>query len=352
MNWRIIGALVAKDLSLFFRNRFFAIVTVLGLVIYLLLYFLVLPQSVDESLDIGLYTPVGFPMFEQIQEEALEIQMVESEELLKEGVTEGQYVAGIALPADIMESFMSGQKPKISVYFASDVPEEIKDAVEVLIRELAYQQTGQALAIEISEEILGPDMMGMQIPPRDRMRPMLAVLLIIFETFGLANLISEEVERGTIHALLVTPVSVNELFIAKGITGISLAFGQGIIFMTIAGGMNQQPLIILVALLLGAVLVTGIGFIIASLGKDFMSVLAWGMVALIPLFIPSFGVMFPGAVTGWVKAIPSYYLIDTVHQVANFGVGWGDIWLNLLILLGFDIALVWIGIIALGRRAR
>ena len=51
-------------------------------------------------------------------------------------------MAGIALPADIMESLMSGQKPKISVYFASDVPEEIKDAVKVVIRELAHQQTG------------------------------------------------------------------------------------------------------------------------------------------------------------------------------------------------------------------
>ncbi len=351
MNWRIIGALVAKDFSLFFRNRFFALITVLGLVAYLVIYF-IMPSSVNESLEIGLYAPVMLPAFEQMQGEGLEVEVVESEELLKEGVTEGQYVAGIALPADIMEGFMSGQEPIISVYFASDVPEEIKDAVVVLIRELAYQQTGQALAVEVSEEILGTDMAGMQIPPRDRMRPLFAILIIMTETFGLANLISEEVERRTIQALLVTPVSVKDLFTAKGITGVILAFGQGIIFMTIAGGMNQQPLIILVALLLGAVLVTGIGFIIASLAKDFMSVLAWGMVALIPLFIPSFGVIFPGAVTGWVKLIPSYYLIDTVHRVANFGAGWGDIWLNLLILIGFDIALVWIGIMALRRKSR
>ena len=351
MNLRIISALVAKDLSLFFRNRFFALITVLGLVLYMVIYF-IMPKSVNENLEIGLYAPVMLPVFEQMEGEGLEIEGVVSEELLKEGVTEGQYVAGIALPADIMEGFISGQKPKISVYFASDVPEEIKDAVGVLIRELAYQQTGQALAVEVSQEILGTDMAGMQIPPRDRMRPLFAILIIMTETFGLANLISEEVERRTIQALLVTPVSIKELFTAKGITGVSLAFGQGIIFMTIVGGMNQQPLIILVALLLGAVLVTGIGFIIASLAKDFMSVLAWGMVALIPLFIPSFGVMFPGAVTGWVKVIPSYYLIDTVHRVANFGAGWGDVWLNLLILIGFDIALVCIGIMALGRKSR
>ena len=351
MNWRIIGALVSKDFSLFFRNRFFAVITVLGVVFYLLIYF-VMPRSVDENLEIGLYAPVLLPAFEQMEGEGLEIERVESEELLKDGVTEGQYVAGIALPIDIIESLMSRQKPKVSVYFASDVPTEIKDAVEVLIRELAYQQTGQALTIEIREEVLGPDMLGMQIPQRDRMRPLFAVLLIMTETFGLANLISEEVERRTINALLVTPVSVKGLFIAKGITGVSLAFIQSALFIAIVGGMSRQPLIILTALLLGAVLVTGISFIIASLSKGFMSVLAWGIVILITMFIPAFGVMFPGAVTGWVKVIPSYYLVDTVHRVANFGSGWGDVWLNLLILLGCDLALVWIGIIALRRKTR
>ncbi|MBA7700425.1 hypothetical protein ES703_109139 [subsurface metagenome] len=317
----------------------------------MVIYF-IMPKTVNESLEIGLYAPVVLPAFEQMQGEGLEIERVESEKLLKEGVTEGQYVAGIALPADIIEDFMSGQKPKISVYFAPDVPEEIKDAVEVLIRELAYQQTGQALTIEIREEILGPDLAGMQIPPRDRMRPLFAVLLIMMETFGMANLISEEVERRTINALLVTPVTVKELFTAKGITGVSLAFVQAALFMAIIGGMSRQPLIILVALLLGAVLVTGVGFIIAALGKGFMSVLAWGMVILIILFIPAFGVMFPGAVTGWIKVIPSYYLVDTVHRVSNFGAGWGDVWYNLLVLLGSDLALVWIGIMALRRRFR
>jgi len=349
MNRRIIGALIAKDLSLFFRNRFFAIITVLGLVFYIVIY-LVMPKSVDESLEIGLYAPVALPAFEQIQEEGLKIKAVATEAALKEAVVDGEYVAGIVLPADILEAIMSGQKPKITVYFAADVPEEIRDAVGIVIRELTYQQTGQELNIEVSKEILGPDMLGMQVPPRDRLRPLMAVALLIFETLGLANLINEEVERRTVQALLVTPMSIKDLFVAKGIAGIILAFVQAILFMAIVGGMNQQPVIVFVALLLGAVLVTGVGFIIAALGKDFMSVVSWGIVFFIILFIPAFGVMLPGAFTGWIEVIPSFYLVDTVHRAANFGSGWGDTWRNLLILLGFDVALVWIGIMALRRK--
>jgi len=349
MNWSIIWALISKDFSLYFRNRFFTVVTVIGIIAYLAIYF-VMPKSVDENLEIGLYAPVIPPGFEQL-EEGLEIQVVESEAELKEAVISGRFVAGIKLPVDILDKFISGEKPRISVYFASDVPEEMKGAIELVIGELAYRQTGQALAITMTEEILGPDMIGMPIPPRDRMRPLFAILLILTETFGMANLIREEIERRTMQALLVTPMTVKELFTAKGIVGISLAFGQAILFMGIVGGLGRQPLIILVTLLLGAVLVTGIAFLIASLAKDMMSVMAWGVVTLIPLIIPSAGVMFPGAITGWVKIIPSYYLVDTVHLAANFGAGWSDVWTNLLILMGFNVAIIWIGIIALRRKS-
>jgi len=349
MNLRIIGTLISKDFSIFFRNRFFAVVTVLGLVAYAALYFL-MPSSVDETLDIGVYAPLMPPAFEQMQGEGLAIAAVESEEALKTAVTDGKYVAGVALPADLLDKLALGQRPRVTVYFASDTPEEVRDVVEVLIRESLYPLTGQRLAIEVSAEVLGRDMMGVQIPPRDRMRPLFAVLLLLTETFGLASLISEEVERRTIQALLVTPVAVKDLFAAKGIMGISLAFGQAALLMAIVGGMSGQPLIILTALLLGAVLVTGTGFLMAALGKDLMSVMAWGVVVMVLLSVPAVTVMFPGTVSGWIKVIPSYYLVDTVHQASNFGAGWGVVWRNLLMLLGFNVVIVWAGIMALRRR--
>jgi len=349
MNWGIIKALVYKDFFLFFRNRFIGIVTVLAVVFYILFYFW-MPKTVDESLEIGLYTPVDLPAFRQVEAEGLVLTAVDSEETLKESVTNGDYVAGIALPADALEAMAAGRMPDITLYVASDVPEEVKDSVTAIIKELAYRQAGQPLLVEINEEVLGTDMAGMQIPPRDRLRPMLAVFLIMFETFGLANLIAEELERGTARALLVTPMSPRDLFIGKGIFGVGLAFSEAVLFMGIVGGLNNQPLIILLALLLGSMMATAIGFFIGSMAKDFMSVLAWGMIILIILSVPAFGVMFPGAVTGWVEYIPSYYLVDMVHRVASFGADWGDVWLNITILLVFSIVVFWIGILGIRRK--
>ena len=351
MNWRIIGILIKKDLSLFFRKKFIVSLTFLGIIMYLIIYF-VMPSSVNENLEIGLYAPMIPPAFTQIQEEGLEIEGVESEAALKEAVIDGKYVAGVSLPADMVEKFMSGQKPDIKLYFTPDVPQETRDAVAVIIRELAYLQTGQVLSIKITEEVLGPDMTGKPIPARDRLRPLLAIFLIMMEMMGLANLLSEEVERRTIHALLVTPMTIKDLFTAKGITGIGLVAGQAVLFMALVGGMSEQPLIILITLLLGAVLVTGIAFLIASVSKEFMSVLGWSFLTIIISVIPTFSVMFPGVTTDWAKVIPSHYLIDTIHRAANFGSGWSDVWVNLLILLGFCLAITWLGITTLRRKFR
>ena len=349
MNWRIISTLASKDLSLFFRNKMIAALTAVALVFYLVIYF-VMPSSVDEDLKIGLHAPVMPPIFAMVQEEGLEITPVESEAALKEGVIDGTFIAGISLPEDVIEKINSGQKPNISLYFTPDAPQEIRESMEALIRELAYIQTGQILTVDISTEILGPDLLGAQIPPRDRIRPLLAIFIIVMEILGLANLITEEVERRTAQALLVTPMTVVDFFTGKGIAGIGLAFFQALIFMTIVGGMNVQPLIIVVTLFLGAALATGISFLIASRAKDFMSVLAWSVPAFVILLVPGFSVMFPGAVTGWVKAIPTFYLVNTIHRASNYGSGWGDIWVNLLITLGFTLVVTWAGILTLRRR--
>lgn len=351
MSVRIVTALVAKDISLFFRNKFFGLITGLGIVAYIVIYF-VMPSSVNETLQIGLYAEVVPPAFEQVAEEGIVFETFESEDALIEAVTEGQYAAGVALPPDILDLLASGQKPQITIYSAADTPEEVTDAVEVIIRELAYLQAGQPLAVDISVEVLGPDMLGQQIPIRDRMRPLLAVFLVMFEMIGLASLITDEVQQGTGRALLVTPMRVRDLFAAKGVVGVSLAFVPAALFMAVVGGMSSQPLIILTALLLGSVLVTGFAFLIASLSRDMMSALGWGMLILIIFIIPAFGILFPSTVSAWAKVIPSYYLADTVHQASAFSAGWGDVWLNLLILVGFDVAVIWAGIIALRRKFR
>ena len=105
--------------------------------------------------------------------------------------------------------------------------------------------------------------------------------------------------------------------------------------MGFTGGFSQEPLLIALTLLLGSALVTGVGFLMGSASKDLMSVMSWGILAIILLAIPSFSMLIPGFANEWIRILPSYYLVDTIYRIHNFGAGWGDVTSNLLILLAF-----------------
>jgi ABC-2 type transport system permease protein len=352
MNGRAIRALLKKDLALFRSDRFYFLITVIGLIFYIGVYFL-LPRTVNEDLKLAVYAPVLPPAFGQLTGQAgTEIRLFDSVDGLKQAVQDGDYQAGIVLPADIMTTWAAGGIPRVTVYYVASSSPEVSLAITTLVKELAYAQTGQKLNFQTTEKVLGPDLMGSQIALRDRMRPLLAVFILLVEILSLASLISVEIDQGTAQAILVTPLRPRDLFLAKGILGVGLALGQSVLFMLLVGGFNHQPLLIFTTLLLGSVMVVGLGFLLASLARDVTVVTGWGILVLIILAIPGFGAAIPGLLSSWTKIIPSYYLTDAVSRVANYGEGWAQVGFDLAILAAFTTAVVALGLLALRRRYR
>ena len=81
-----------------------------------------------------------------------------------------------------------------------------------------------------------------------------------------------------------------------------------------------------------------------------MSVMAWGMLAILLLGLPAFTILVPGLASNWIKLIPSYYLVDTVYRVINFGAGWGDVAGNLVWLVFYAAAFMALGVVVLKRK--
>jgi hypothetical protein len=263
-----------------------------------------------------------------------------------------EYPAAIVLPEDLLSKLAKGEKPVVIVYFAASAPEEMKGAITALVNQLAYLATGQESPLAMQTEILGPDLLGAQIPWRDRLIPMLAILILGVEILSLASLISTEVEQNTVRALLVTPLKLRHLFTAKAILGIGLAFIQVLLFMAIVGGLSHEPLTMILTLFLGSILVTGLGFLVASLSRDMMGVTTWGMIVTIIFFIPALGGMIPGMLSGWAKVLPSYHLTDAISRLSNYGASFSDISGHFLIMLGWSTAFTVMGVMTLGRRYR
>jgi ABC-2 type transport system permease protein len=350
MNARMLWALVSKDIVLYFKNRFFAFITVLGLVFYVAVFYL-LPQSVDETLSLAWTGPMlpGVSL-EELEADGLVLKTYDSDAALQQAVLAGDEPMGISLPEGFFQQLEQGQNPRITLYFQSELPDEYRAAYTLLMEEISFSLSGQPLNIEAEEVMLGPDMAGQQIPPRERMLPVLVVFVLALETMGLAALFTSEVESGTLRALLVTPLRLGGLFLTKGVSGVLMAFTQVILLLLITGGLRSEPLLLITTLLLGALLVTGISFLIASVGRDMMSVMGWGGLAMIVLAIPSLNILLPGLASGWIRIIPSYYLIDAVYQVMNFGAGWAQVSTSLLALTAFAVTFLGLGLLTMQRR--
>ncbi len=352
MNVQIISALIGKDLKLYFSNRFFALVTLLGLVSYSVIYFL-LPSTVDETLELGLYMAEMPPALEALLEsEEIKFYRADSVAALQQAVLDGDVPAGYAFPDDMLAQLSSRGKATAQLFLSPDVPPEFEEIYEVVLHEFAFAISGQDLDIETTQIVLGPDMAGEQVPPRQRLLPLLTVFVLMVECLGLASLIATEVEAGTIGALLVTPLTMVGMFVAKGVFGTLFAFLQAALLISITGGLARQPLLILTALLFGAALVTGVAFLIASVGRDLMSVMGWGVLAVLLLALPTFTILVPGLASDWIKMIPSHYLTDTVYRVLSFDASWGDVTFNLLMLLVYAAAFMALGVVVLKRKFR
>lgn len=350
MNWQTILPLIKKDLTLFFRNRFYAMITILALVFYTGIYY-AMPADVDEVIEVGLFAPAQSAQAAKIlADDGITFRVYESAEAMKQAILAEEILSGIAFPENILESISLSEKPVVHVYLASDLDADMREIMTVMVEAISLTLTGRGLNIEANEIIIGRDMAGEQIPIRNRILPLFAIVILMFETMGLASLMAEEIQVGTIRALLVSPMGTREFFVAKGIISIGLVLAQACILMLAVGGFATQPLIVFTTLLLGAFLVTGIGFLMGAAGKDMLSVMSWGILAMIVLMVPSFGVIFPGLMTSWVMLIPSYYLVDSLHQVINFGAGWEQVANNMLILLVWIVVFLTAGSLILKRK--
>ena len=345
----MIGTLVVNDIKLFFRNRFFAIVTAIGVVFYLVIYFLI-PNQVNESLGVAFFIEDGeaSPLFQRLAEETGDYTLFDTEAEMLTAIEEtGDYFVGLSFPSGVTAAIARGEELDLNAYYAPGVPAEAKQIFHDVLVLIANAANPDVLAnlqrFNDTEVVLGNDMTGAPLSFRDRILPLILMATVLMEIFGLATLLTRDIENGTARALITGPLRLHEFFAGKALMGMILAFGQLLILGIVTGILGRAPLLILTTMLLGSFLMVGMGFFVAAISKNNTSVLAWAVIALILMMIPGLSVLLPGLATGWMKVIPSYYFVDSLHRILNFGAGWTDLGRNLALLLAVGAGTLAIG---------
>jgi len=375
-----IRAMVAKDLREYSRDKMWMFM-VPALLAFMIAIFWVLPQKVNETIKVGVF-PSEFAQAMRMMESwdsigtgggtaevpGIQVLAFEDENELSAAVFEKsggsrakKISVGIAFPVDFMTAVGSGEPVVVSIYMDAAVPELIGHAAASGIRELAYALRAvmsgrnplESLPVSLpnlQNIILGKDRAGVQIPLREKLRPLMAVLILLIEALVLAGLVAVEIEHRTVIALLVTPARSGDVLAAKCITGTVLALSQGFLFLLLTQSFKSHGLLVLVLTILGAFIASAVGMIAGAAGKDFMGTLFVGMVFIVPLMVPAFTVILPGSAAGWVKALPSYGLIRAMVGTIGYGEGWREAMPHLIGALAWGAALFGTGLIVLKRR--
>jgi ABC-2 type transport system permease protein len=191
-----------------------------------------------------------------------------------------------------------------------------------------------------------------ELRSRDYLVPgLIAVIMTLIGALLTALVMAREWERGTLEALMVTPVHINELLLGKLIPYFVLGMGGMALSVAMAVWLFAVPF-------LGSwwiLIITSALFLLTALGMGlFISIVARNqfvasLMAIITTFLPAFmlsGFIFDiGSMPGWLQnltyLVSARYFIVILHTLFLAGDVGSVIWPNTLAML--SIAVVFLG---------
>ncbi len=181
---------------------------------------------------------------------------------------------------------------------------------------------------------------------------LVAVIMTLIGALLTALLMAREWERGTMEALMVTPVTIREILIGKIVPYFILGMGGMVLSVTMAVWQFDVPLrgsiwVLLLATSLFLLTALGMGLLISTTARNqFVA----GQVAIITTFLPAFilsGFIFdigstPPVIQAITHLIPARYFVAILQTVFLAGNVWSIIVPNCLALM--IMAVIFIGL--------
>lgn len=312
----------------------------------------------------------------------------------KQMVQNGQVKAAIILPSNYDN--MQDTKPK-SVVMDVDSSDQMATsalvpATQALFNQISNQiavQKLQAMNLAPSQSVATPVIQAQQNPVQvtqpqpiniqsimnsinfqinkiygdikyiDFLVPAVIGMTVLFGCmFGMGEALAGERERGELARLFMTPTSVSTVVGGKIISKLIvetvralILIGAAIVLFGVV--INGSMALTVLLLMLGALCFVGLGIMISarvSTQEDYMQMV---MPFTMPMMFVS-GVFYPIETMPWIfqklaYIVPLTYVNDALRGVMLKGAGIGDIWLDIVLLLGFTTVFFALGVTRFNR---
>jgi ABC-2 type transport system permease protein len=170
----------------------------------------------------------------------------------------------------------------------------------------------------------------------------LAMSLMNSGVIGLATAFVTYRERGILRRIRVTPFPLTSFILARVISQLLVAGLQAVILIGMAWAffglhLRGNPLVLLLAIVAGALAFLAIGFAISGMAPNAETAASYANLVTFPMLFLS-GIFFsmenaPAWLRPITKILPLSYLVDALREPMSFGNGLSAIWLDLLALL-------------------
>jgi len=186
----------------------------------------------------------------------------------------------------------------------------------------------------------------------------LAMTVMMSCMMGMGQSIAGERETGELARLFMTPTSVATVVGGKIFSKLIIEIAKALILLAAAMllfgiTINGNIFLAIGVLILGALTFVGFGMMISATAQTQEDYTQIVMPFTMPMMFVS-GVFYPIETMPWIfqkiaYLVPLTYLNDAMRGVMLKGFGLGDIWIDVLVLLGFLIVFFSLGVVRFNR---
>lgn len=280
--------------------------------------------------------------------DGIEVDELDDVSRLRRAVEDHDYDAGIILPADFDARLRTGEQPELQFLVSGQSLASNRLILAITTLDLVRDVADQTPPVEVVVTTVGDED---YVPIGDRLLPLIVVYAVVIAGLFLpaASLLDER-EKRTLDAMLVSPTRMADVLLGKGILGVILGLGMGLVTLALNRAFGGRPFDMVVFLLIGGIMLAEVGLMLGSWARDsntlFSAIKGGGILVMAPVIFN----IFPDLPQWIAQLFPTYYFLQPIYEIATTGSTLGDHWTELLV--GLAVCLVLLpGVIAVGRTA-
>jgi ABC-2 type transport system permease protein len=335
MSIRRVLVLLGKELVWGPKNMFFIFALVIPLVVSLLINLLV-GTFFSGKPRLGIVDVGRSELTSRVMQlDGLQVQMYSDSQALREATANGSIDLGLVLPAGLDQAIKAGVQVELTGYIWGESLIKDRATLGMALVNLLREISGQKAPVEIVTETLGE---GQSVPWDKRLFPFVVLMSLFFGGAMIpATSLVEEKQNRTLVAVINSSTSLGEVFLAKGILGLTISVVMSLVILAINQAFGEHMFLLVALLIGGATMAVTFGILLGAFIRDVNTLFAVIKAIGLLLYAPAFLYMFPD-IPQWIGRIfPTYYAISPIIQVSQEGAGFnqvrGEITILILLIL-------------------